>query len=146
MSSSSSALQLSMNLGFPKNFPSRFSVLPPTLNSQLRQILYQHTIHPSFGRQTLLISSGLDSILRGISLLLILWVGPAYLGLPLLIVLIISDDLYSWYNSWLYLSRHSPFTRIWPNIFLNIFLSKVFRWAMSNCVSVQVWCHRNQNL
>jgi hypothetical protein len=71
-------------------------------------------------------------------LLLILWMCPAHLSLPLLIVLTISYDLYSWYNSWLYLSHHSFFSCTGPKILLNIFLSKVFRCTMSDCVSIHV--------
>jgi hypothetical protein len=82
------------------------------------------SIYLTMSRPSLLLPSGLDSIiLRGISLLLIPWMCPAHLNLPLLIVPTISDDLYSWYNSWLYLSRHSPFSCIGPKIFLSIFLS-----------------------
>jgi hypothetical protein len=105
-----------MSLGFPKNFPPRLPFLDNhllTANSQLPQIL-QHTIHASeFGLPNTSFQhfpSRLDSItLRGMSLLLIGWMCPAHLNLPFLIILTISDDLYSWYNSWLYLSRHSLF-------------------------------------
>jgi hypothetical protein len=78
-----------------------------------------------------LFPSGLDSIiLHGLSLLLIHWMCPAHLSLPLLIVLTISDYLYSWYDYWLYLRRNSSFSCIGPKMFLNILLSKVFRLAM----------------
>jgi hypothetical protein len=49
-----------------------------------------------------------------------------------------SDYLYSWYNSWLYLSRHSPFSCIGPKIFLNIFFSSDI--YISLVLSVKATC------
>jgi hypothetical protein len=89
------------------------------------------SIYLTMSRPTLLLPSGLDSIiLRGISLLLITWMCPAHLSLPLLIVPTISDDLYSWYNSWLYLSCHSPFFLYWTKDFPQYFSFSATGWSL----------------
>ena len=84
------------------------------------------SLHLEQGLPTPLLPSGLPSIiLLTISSFFILWTWPAHLSLAILISVMISLDLYSSYNSLLYLIRHSPFSFTGPYIFLSIFRSNI---------------------